>query len=51
MTPELRMIETNGLRLRVALAGEGPLVVLVHGFPESCYTHLTLPTTYPLLSP
>ncbi|HCE22050.1 MAG TPA: alpha/beta hydrolase, partial [Hyphomonas sp.] len=38
MTPELRMIETNGLRLRVALAGEGPLVVLVHGFPESWYS-------------
>lgn len=30
-----RMIETNGIRLRAAVAGEGPLVVLVHGFPES----------------
>ena len=33
--PEFRMIETNGIRLRAAMAGEGPLVVLVHGFPES----------------
>ena len=38
MSPELRMIETNGVRLRVALAGDGPLVILVHGFPESWYS-------------
>ena len=38
MTPELRLIETNGIRLRVALAGDGPLVILVHGFPESWYS-------------
>ena len=38
MTPELRLIETNGVRLRVALAGDGPLVILVHGFPESWYS-------------
>ncbi|GGE17127.1 epoxide hydrolase [Polymorphobacter glacialis] len=30
-----RTIETNGIRLRAAVAGEGPLVVLVHRFPES----------------
>jgi pimeloyl-ACP methyl ester carboxylesterase len=29
------MIATNGINLRAAIAGEGPLVVLVHGFPES----------------
>lgn len=32
---DFRMIETNGIRLRAAVAGAGPLVVLVHGFPES----------------
>jgi pimeloyl-ACP methyl ester carboxylesterase len=38
MTLDLQMIETNGVRLRVALAGAGPLVVLIHGFPESWYS-------------
>lgn len=33
-----RMIETNGIKLRVAEAGKGPLVVLVHGWPESWYS-------------
>ncbi|MET8976419.1 alpha/beta hydrolase [Streptomyces sp. NPDC004539] len=33
-----RFIETNGVRLRVAEAGEGPLVVLLHGFPECWYS-------------
>src|SRR6516165_9217983 len=36
--PEFAMIETNGIRLRTALAGKGPLVVLVHGWPESWYS-------------
>ncbi|MGE3142063.1 MAG: alpha/beta fold hydrolase [Hyphomonadaceae bacterium] len=36
--PEFRMIETNGIRLRAAICGEGPLIVLVHGFPESWYS-------------
>jgi pimeloyl-ACP methyl ester carboxylesterase len=35
---EFAMIETNGIRLRVALAGSGPLIVLVHGWPESWYS-------------
>ncbi len=30
-----RIVETNGIHMRVAEAGEGPLVVLCHGFPES----------------
>ncbi|MCW5736221.1 MAG: alpha/beta hydrolase [Enhydrobacter sp.] len=38
MKPELQIIKTNGIRLRVALAGDGPLVVLIHGFPESWYS-------------
>jgi len=36
--PEFRMIEANGIRLRAAIEGTGPLVVLVHGFPESWYS-------------
>jgi pimeloyl-ACP methyl ester carboxylesterase len=38
MKPDLHIIESNGIRLRVALAGDGPLVVLIHGFPESWYS-------------
>ncbi len=37
-TPELRTIHANGLDHRVAVAGDGPLVVLAHGFPESWYS-------------
>jgi pimeloyl-ACP methyl ester carboxylesterase len=33
-----RVVETNGVRMHVAEAGEGPLVVLCHGFPESWYS-------------
>lgn len=33
--PAFHRIATNGINLRAATAGEGPLVVLVHGFPES----------------
>jgi len=36
--PDFAMVETNGIRLRVALAGKGPLIVLVHGWPESWYS-------------
>ena len=36
--PRHRTIETNGIRLHVAEQGEGPLVVLCHGFPESWYS-------------
>lgn len=38
MSPTFRQIETNGITLRVAIAGEGPLVLFVHGFPESWYS-------------
>jgi pimeloyl-ACP methyl ester carboxylesterase len=33
-----RTIETNGIRMHVAEQGEGPLVLLCHGFPESWYS-------------
>src|SRR5450631_359564 len=36
--PDFATVQTNGIRLRVALAGKGPLVVLVHGWPESWYS-------------
>jgi len=36
--PTQRMIESNGIRLNVAEQGQGPLVLLCHGFPESWYS-------------
>ena len=33
-----REIDVGGLRMHVAERGEGPLVVLLHGFPESWYS-------------
>jgi pimeloyl-ACP methyl ester carboxylesterase len=40
MTTEVthRSVETNGIRMHLAEAGAGPLVVLCHGFPESWYS-------------
>lgn len=32
------MVETNGVRLHCAIDGEGPLVILLHGFPECWYS-------------
>ncbi|MFJ8465486.1 alpha/beta fold hydrolase [Streptomyces swartbergensis] len=32
------MIDVNGIRLHIAERGEGPLVVLLHGFPESWHS-------------
>ena len=31
-------IESNGINMRLAQAGEGPLVLLIHGWPESWYS-------------
>jgi pimeloyl-ACP methyl ester carboxylesterase len=33
-----RTIETNGIKMRIAEAGTGPLVLMIHGFPESWYS-------------
>jgi pimeloyl-ACP methyl ester carboxylesterase len=33
-----RTIEANGLKIHFAEAGEGPLVLMCHGFPESWYS-------------
>ena len=38
MTPDFRIIDANGVKLRAAVAGQGPLIVMVHGFPESWYS-------------
>ena len=35
---EFKYIETNGIRMRIAEMGEGPVVLLVHGWPESWYS-------------
>jgi pimeloyl-ACP methyl ester carboxylesterase len=32
--PELQTLSLPGLRMRVAVQGQGPLVILCHGFPE-----------------
>ena len=32
--PELQHLSVNGIRMRVATQGSGPLVLLCHGFPE-----------------
>lgn len=38
MTHQFRTIDTNGIKVRAAVQGEGPLVLMVHGFPESWYS-------------
>lgn len=35
---DLQSIATNGITLRTAVAGSGPLIVLVHGWPELWYS-------------
>ncbi len=35
---EYRYLDVNGIRMRVVEQGEGPLVLLVHGWPESWYS-------------
>src|SRR5262245_59039247 len=32
-----QLIETNGVRLRAVVEGKGPLVILLHGFPQCWY--------------
>ncbi len=33
-----RFVETNGIRMHIAESGNGPLVILCHGFPELSYS-------------
>jgi pimeloyl-ACP methyl ester carboxylesterase len=36
--PEFRSVQVGELKLNCAIEGSGPLVVMVHGFPESWYS-------------
>src|SRR5258708_27892584 len=36
--PEFRTGDAGQAKLRVAIEGEGPLVLMVHGFPESWFS-------------
>ncbi len=36
--PDFRMVDAGEVKLRCAVEGQGPLVVMVHGFPESWYS-------------
>ena len=38
MDQKFKIIKTNGLNLRIAISGDGPLVLLIHGWPESWYS-------------
>ncbi len=33
-----RTVKTNGIDVHIAEAGEGPLVLMIHGWPESWYS-------------
>ena len=33
-----RFVQTNGISMHIAEVGTGPLVLLLHGFPESWYS-------------
>jgi pimeloyl-ACP methyl ester carboxylesterase len=35
---QFKMIDAGGVRIRAAVEGAGPLVLMVHGFPESWYS-------------
>lgn len=37
-SPTQRTVETNGIRLQITEQGEGPVVLLLHGFPETAYS-------------
>ena len=38
MSVEFQNVPVNGVNYRVAVEGKGPLVLMVHGFPESWYS-------------
>jgi pimeloyl-ACP methyl ester carboxylesterase len=38
-TVQHRFVQTNGIRMHIAEAGSGPVVVLLHGFPELWYSY------------
>ena len=38
ISPAFQTIRTNGVNLRCVVDGDGPLVVMIHGWPESWYS-------------
>jgi len=38
ISPAFQTIRTNGLNLRCVVEGDGPLVLMIHGWPESWYS-------------
>ena len=38
MSVQFQNVPVNGVNYRVAVEGTGPLVLMVHGFPESWYS-------------
>ena len=38
ITPAFQTIRTNGVNLRCVVEGDGPLVLMIHGWPESWYS-------------
>ena len=37
MDRNFEMVDTNGVNLRTVVEGDGPLVVLLHGWPQTWY--------------
>jgi pimeloyl-ACP methyl ester carboxylesterase len=37
--PSFQILKANGIDVRAAVEGKGPLCILVHGFPESWYSY------------
>jgi len=37
--PEFKLVDAGEAQIRVAMQGQGPLVLMVHGFPESWYSY------------
>ncbi len=38
LSPAFQTIRTNGVNLRCVVEGDGPLVLMIHGWPESWYS-------------
>ena len=38
ITPAFQTIRANGVNLRCVVEGDGPLVLMIHGWPESWYS-------------
>ena len=36
---EFKIVESNGINIRLAMMGEGPLIIFCHGWPESWYSY------------